>query len=67
MDKESCSNVSVGMIALSRAYFGQGNGPILIRNAACSGMESRLLDCSYSNTTITESHSEDAGVRCLPC
>ena len=55
------------MIALSRAHFGQGTGPILISNVACAGIESRLLDCGFSNITTTESHSEDAGVRCLPC
>ena len=56
-----------GMIALSRAHFGQGIGPTLFGNVSCAGIESRLLDCGYSNITTTESHSEDAGVRCLPC
>ena len=59
--------VFAGMTALPRAHFGQGIGPILFGNVSCAGIESTLLDCGYSNITTTESHSEDAGVRCLPC
>ena len=35
-------------------------------NVACNGSESRLLDCSYKNATAL-SHTDDAGVQCIPC
>ena len=46
------------------AYFGQGTGPILKQYLLCSGTENRLVDCSSSSSSCT--HSEDAGVTCLP-
>lgn len=51
-------------IARSNAYFGQGSGSILMNNVGCTGSESRLIDCSYSSSTSSCSHSEDAGVQC---
>ena len=50
----------------SNAYFGEGSGPILLSNLACTGRESTLADCSHLGVGITGScsHSEDAGVRC---
>ena len=50
----------------SSAYFGEGTGPIFMDMVICSGSESRLLSCSYSTTT-DDTHSDDAGVKCLPC
>ena len=52
--------------AYSYAYFGQGSGPILLDNVACTGSESILANCSHLGIGITRScsHSEDAGVRC---
>ena len=45
------------------AYFGQGNGSVVLDNVACVGNESRLVDCQY--TAIHNcSHSDDAGVSC---
>ena len=52
-----------GMAAYSSAQFGEGSGPIFMDNVACSGSESRLLDCSYDNIT-DDTHLEDAGVQC---
>ena len=50
----------------SNAYFGEGSGPILLSNLACTGGESTLADCGHLGVGITGScsHSEDAGVRC---
>ena len=50
----------------SNAYFGQGSGPILLDNVACSGSESTLASCSHLGVGVTRScsHLEDAGVKC---
>ena len=49
--------------AHKRAHFGQGSGPIWLDNVACTGDESRLIDCPY-NPTPNCHHGEDAGVTC---
>ena len=52
--------------AYNSAYFGQGSGPILLDNVACTGSELTLANCSNLGVGVTRScyHSEDAGVRC---
>ena len=56
-----------GAIARSRAYFGQGTGDILLDNVACTGTETRLVDCHRNPVGVHDcSHSEDAGVTCKP-
>ena len=57
----------LGVQAFASAHFGQGTGPILLDNVACSGSQSTLLQCSYGTTTSDDTHSEDAGARCQPC
>ena len=57
-------NKPTGAIARSRAFFGQGTGPIQLDNVQCSGTENRLQDCSLLRTHNC-AHSEDAGVTCL--
>ena len=50
----------------SDAYFGQGIGQILLDNVGCSGLETKLVSCSYTTPTSSDYHSEDAGVSCIP-
>ena len=53
-----------GVQDFSNAYFGQGNGSIFLDNVACSGSETTLISCSYTIPTLSDLHTEDAGVRC---
>ena len=52
-------------LAVSRATFGQGTGPVFLSNVGCTGNESSLLSCSHRVADC--SHSRDAGVVCPPC
>ena len=56
---------STDATALSRAAFGEGTGQIWLDNVACTGSESRLIDCSANSLGSHNcGHHEDAGVRC---
>ena len=52
--------------AYRNAYFGQGEGPILLDDLICTGSESRLVDCSHEPIGHYDycSHSDDAGLGC---
>ena len=54
-------------IAVSRAAFGQGTGPVFLSSVRCTGNESFLLNCSHSGSVQYCSHFYDAGVVCPPC
>ena len=57
----------LGARAVSFAAYGQGTGPILLDDVACSGTEASLIECPASPiTTHNCAHSEDASVRCQP-
>ena len=55
---------SLDAIAVPRAGFGLGSGPIHLDNVACTGSEAALVNCTYDPITTDCSHIEDAGVRC---
>ena len=63
----TANKLFLGAVSYFYAHFGQGTGPILLDNVACSGTESTLLQCGYSTPSSTDTHSEDAGARCQPC
>ena len=58
----------IGATPYSNAYFGHGNGSILLDNVGCTGRETRLLDCqNYGGVglySLNCGHDDDAGVRC---
>ena len=57
--------VSIGAIARPRAYFGRGTGAILLDQVACTGTETRLVNCPSNPLGVHDcSHYEDAGVTC---
>lgn len=56
-----------GVTVRYSAYYGQGSGPIWLRNVLCKGTEQRLLHCNtyypiYSSSCT--SHAYDVGVVC---
>lgn len=49
------------------AAFGEGMGGIWLDNVQCSGSEAKLADCAANSVGIHScTHTQDAGVRCLP-
>ena len=59
----------IGARSYSDALFGQGTGPILFNNVACTGAETSLLACTYDpiGAVGSCSHVDDAGVSCRLC
>lgn len=51
--------------AQGEAFFGRGEGPILLDNLKCRGEEGSLLECSHIPWGAHNCrHAEDAGVTC---
>ena len=49
------------------AHFGQNSAVIIaLDNVACTVYEPRLIDCPYDSNVADCTHSEDAGVQCVP-
>ncbi|KAF3706685.1 Scavenger receptor cysteine-rich domain-containing group B protein [Channa argus] len=62
-----CRQLGCGRASAARgeAFFGPGNGQILLDNLKCSGAESSLKLCSHISWDVHNcDHSEDAGVTC---
>ena len=54
-----------GAIAVTRARYGQGTGPIFLDDTECRGNESRIADCRSDGIAVHNcGHSEDAGAIC---
>lgn len=55
-------------VPVKKAYYGEGEGAILLDDLLCSGDETTLLDCptisGLSPFSGNCDHAEDAGVRC---
>ena len=59
------TKTSAEAVSFGSAFYGRGTGSILLDEMTCVGTEQRLIDCPHSSTvTCTQSHREDAGVRC---
>ena len=54
-----------GSIARVRAFYGRGNGPIVLDNLFCNGREASLFHCPFVTNPRFKSHAEDAGVQCF--
>ena len=55
--------IIIDAIAVPSARYGRGVGDILMDEVACTGSETRLIDCSHSSNHDC-SHFEDASVQC---
>ena len=65
LEVDTIITMYAGAVAVSRAVFGQGTGQIWLDNVACTGSETRLIDCPANAIGSHNcAHSEDAGVRC---
>ena len=62
-----CPSHSADATAYSDGYFGQDTSIIIaLDDVACTTAQSRLIDCAHDSNTTDCSHSEDAGVQCVP-
>ncbi|XP_019859517.1 PREDICTED: muscle, skeletal receptor tyrosine-protein kinase-like [Amphimedon queenslandica] len=54
-----------GAVFLEKAFFGAGNGSILLDDVVCSGSEDTILQCRHSSFGSHNCvHDEDVGVHC---
>ena len=55
----------LGAVAVGLAHYGQGDGPIVLDNVACNGLETYITDCQNNGYFVHNcAHAEDAGVQC---
>ena len=64
-----CSELAIGNAIAARhnAFYGEGNGTVLLKNIECIGSELLIENCSHGKWGIQNcNHSQDAGVKCVP-
>ena len=62
-----CIQQPIGAAAFSGSHFGEGTGRIWLDRVHCTGAEKELTNCASSSSGNNFcTHSQDAGVRCLP-
>ena len=62
----ACLTFNIGGVAFIGGHFGEGTGAIWLDRVQCTGTERRLTDCVNSGENNFCTHSQDAGVRCVP-
>ena len=55
---------AAGTTHRTASFYGPGTGPIAVSSVACTGAETRLIDCT-SSTPSRCTHAHDAGVKCM--
>ena len=64
-----CHELGLGAANAARhnAFYGEGNGTIWLDNVNCVGSELMVAHCSHGEWGTQDcSHSQDAGVKCVP-
>ena len=52
-------------MAISRAAYGEGYGPVFLDDVRCSGTESNLTECQHQGVGVSNcGHNQDASVLC---
>ena len=60
-----CITLSSDSLPIANAFYGMGNGDILLDDVLCRGNERNLLQCGRdSRGEKSCNHTEDAGVKC---
>ena len=58
---------SADATAYSNAHFGPNSNIIIaLDDVACTTAQSRVIDCTHDSNTGDCSHTDDAGVQCVP-
>ena len=60
-----CTTLSSDSLPIANAFYGMGNGNILLDDVLCRGNERNLLQCRRDSRGEKDCiHTEDAGVKC---
>ena len=60
-----CTTLSSDSLPIANAFYGMGNGDILLDDVLCRGNERNLLQCGRDTRGEKNcTHTEDAGVKC---
>ena len=56
---------AAGTTHRTASFYGPGTGPMAVSSVACTGAETRLVDCTSSTPPSYCTHAHDAGVWCM--